>query len=247
MAGRTPEMETAIEVFVRGVGVTRSFTHPYLAEQVDGLWVMRDAPRKRRKYRTEEWVDYGDGVEKTDRVARRHAKGKIAVCAMLDAGESDEALRAEYRSHGYRLLVTEPVMVHTLKRIPRFEQPLEIRRVLDEDLANRVNKAARARQTLAEHLEEGAPLRQYVALEKRTPVGWVRSIDTGPGTWCSDMYVKPKYRRRGIGRALMERMLRDDRQHGASLAVLTASHTGALLYPLVGYRQIGTLLLYSPK
>jgi hypothetical protein len=42
------------------------------------------------------------------------------------------------------------------------------------------------------------------------------------------------------------RMLRDDRDNGAELAVLTASHTGALLYPLVGYRQIATLYLYTP-
>jgi hypothetical protein len=42
-------------------------------------------------------------------------------------------------------------------------------------------------------------------------------------------------------------MLRDDREHGADRAVLTASHTGALLYPLVGYRQIATLYLYTPR
>ena len=30
-------------------------------------------------------------------------------------------------------------------------------------------------------------------------------------------------------------MLREDRADGSKLAVLTASHTGAELYPLVGY------------
>lgn len=34
---------------------------------------------------------------------------------------------------------------------------------------------------------------------------------------------------------------------GAERAVLTASHAGAKLYPLVGYRELGTLLLYTPK
>ena len=61
------------------------------------------------------------------------------------------------------------------------------------------------------------------------------------------MYVVPSFRRRGIGRALLCRMLRDDRDGGAKMAVLLASHTGAKLYPVVGYEQIGTLLLFTPS
>jgi len=61
------------------------------------------------------------------------------------------------------------------------------------------------------------------------------------------MYVQAQFRRRGIARALMSEMLRDDRAGGAKLAVLTASHAGAKLYPIVGYKQIGTLMLYTPK
>jgi hypothetical protein len=42
-------------------------------------------------------------------------------------------------------------------------------------------------------------------------------------------------------------MLQDDAAYGARQAVLLASHTGAKLYPVVGYEQIGTLLLYAPE
>jgi predicted acetyltransferase len=51
-------------------------------------------------------------------------------------------------------------------------------------------------------------------------------------------------RRRGIGTALLAKMLRDDRAHGARQSVLLASHAGALLYPHVGYEQIGMLLMF---
>jgi predicted acetyltransferase len=79
-------------------------------------------------------------------------------------------------------------------------------------------------------------------------LGWVRSIAAGDGArWCSNMYVLPQHRRRGIGRAMLCRMLRDDRKLGASLAVLTASHTGAKLYTSVGYQQIATLYLFTPR
>ena len=78
-------------------------------------------------------------------------------------------------------------------------------------------------------------------------VGWVRSIVVDDMTWCSNMFVIAKFRRRGIARAMMCRMLRDDGDHGAKLAVLLASHTGAKLYDAVGYEQIGTLLVFMPK
>jgi len=61
------------------------------------------------------------------------------------------------------------------------------------------------------------------------------------------MHVEPSHRRRGIGRAMLCHMLRDDRARGAKCSVLTASHTGALLYPLVGYGRIGTLFMFVPK
>lgn len=73
------------------------------------------------------------------------------------------------------------------------------------------------------------------------------SADDAVMTWCSNMYVLESHRRRGIGRALLAQMLRDDRRHGAVASVLLASHAGARLYPVVGYEQIGELLAYSPR
>jgi GNAT superfamily N-acetyltransferase len=78
---------------------------------------------------------------------------------------------------------------------------------------------------------DDAPFRQYVALDGEDVVGRVRSVDATGATWCADMYVNPSHRRRGIGQALLSTMLRDDRARDSKCSVLTASHTGALLYP----------------
>ena len=51
----------------------------------------------------------------------------------------------------------------------------------------------------------------------------------------------------GLPGPCVYRMLRDDRAASAKTAVLLASHTGARLYPVVGYKQIGTLLVFTPK
>src|SRR5439155_15192313 len=77
---------------------------------------------------------------------------------------------------------------------------------------------------------------------------WVPyGVNAGDSTWCSNMYVRPSHRRRGIGSALLTRMLRDDRARGFKKSVLLSSHTGALVYPRVGYEQIGLLLIFAPK
>jgi GNAT superfamily N-acetyltransferase len=161
--------------------------------------------------------------------------------------EGDERLKAAYKKLGYRLLGTEPLFVHRLEKIPRPAIPIAIERVRTPEMAARFGKATRTRPIRAEDFDEGAPFRQYVALEDAELVGWVRSVDAGNATWCSNMYVRPARRRRGIGRALLARMLRDDRARGATKSVLLSSHTGALLYPRVGYEQIGQLLIFAPR
>jgi GNAT superfamily N-acetyltransferase len=115
-------------------------------------------------------------------------------------------------------------------------------------VAERVATAAGSRQMLDEHVgRDDAPLRQYAALDGDAVVGWVRSIVVGDRTWVSNMHVLPAYRRRGIARAMLARLLRDDRDRGSRASVLLASHTGAKLYPVVGYETIGELLLFTPR
>jgi len=242
------EMEFAIEVFVRGHCVGKSRTHPYVATQVGSLWVMRDAPRKNaRDYRKEEWIAHGVEAREVDAIARRHTRGRFFVCAMLRAGEPDGPTRTAYKSLGHRLLATEGFFIQRLERIPKSASPARIERLRTPELAAQLGRLTRTRPLSDELLGDRAPFRQYVALDGARIVGWVRSVDAAGATWCADMHVQPSHRRRGIGRALLCRMLRDDRKRGARCSVLTASHTGASLYPLVGYERIGTLFMFVPK
>lgn len=249
----TPENIThAIEAFVRGFTFTRSITHPYVGEQIGELWSMRDAPRsgKSPRYRTEEWVAHGIAPSEIDQFVREQTRGRFTLCTICADSESDEEMRADFKELGYRLNTTEPLMVHSLQEIPTFERPVRLERVTTLAMAERLNKAARARQLLPEHLpSDGSletPIRQYVALADDEIVGRVASVVTGEDTWVSNMYVTPEFRRRGIARSLMGQMLLDDRTAGARQSVLLATHTGAKLYPVVGYEQIGTLYIFTP-
>ena len=91
-------------------------------------------------------------------------------------------------------------------------------------------------------------MRLYAGLIDDVVVGWVSSIEVGGMTWCANMFVKANFRRFGIAKALMCKMLCDDRKYGSQLAVLTASHVVAMLYLIVGYSTLGTLYdLYHPE
>lgn len=241
-------LAAAIEVFARGFAFTRSFTHPFLAERVGPLWALRDGPRVRPDYRAQEWIAADLAPAEAVALVKANAVGRYAICHIRGRDEDDSAIRAEYKQLGYRLRVTEPMFSHDLKRIPAVESPIRIDRVLTRDVADRLATTARSRQILPRHLNDpAAPIRQYVAVDSRDAiVGWVRSIVVGDATWVWNMYVVEKNRRRGIGSALLAQMLRDDRKAGATASYLLASHAGAKLYPRLGYRQIGELLLYSP-
>jgi GNAT superfamily N-acetyltransferase len=249
MAKSSSDLHDAIDAFLRGFCTTKSRTHPYEWRSIDGVWIMRDVPRRNpRNYRKEEWIAYGIDPAAVDRTARRHTRGRFFICAVHGADEPSEPLRDVYKQLGYRLLVTEPFFLHRLKRIPRTPAPVAIRQIRTRALAEQFGKATRTRAIPPEHLDPGAPFRQYVALDGEKIVGWVRSVVAGDhASWCSDMYVRPSHRRRGIGTSLLCKMLRDDRKQGARRSVLLASHTGALLYPRVGYEQIGGLLIFAPR
>jgi GNAT superfamily N-acetyltransferase len=241
-------IDEAIETFVRGFCHGKSVTHPYEATRLGRIWIMRDAPRKNpRYYRKEEWVAYGVDPAKVDEAARSQTRGRFFVCAIVEVDESDEPLLAAYKQLGYRLLAREGMFRHNLARISRPACPVAIHRVNTPELAIRFGKATRSRPMRDADLASESTVRQYVAEDDDALIGWVRSTAVDSATWCSDMFVRPEYRRQGIGRALLARMLRDDRSRGAKASVLLASRAGALLYPEVGYERIGTLMIFAPK
>ncbi len=250
---REAAIREGIEVFVHGYCFGRSLTFPHLASQVEGVWWLRDAERKNpADYRKEEWVTFGVEPSEVDRIARHYTRGRYFVCAMSPLLVKDEQLCGQYKQLGYRLLTTEPLFVHSLARIPKVaaREPIggafRIEQVQDEALAERFAEASGTKVIEPQYWETPAPFRQYVAIDDEQIVGWVRSVRVGANAWVANMNVIEAFRRRGIGTALLARLLRDDRKRGVRKSVLLATHTGAMLYPNLGYRAIGVLYIFAP-
>ncbi len=264
--GSEEEFARAVEVFARGYAFTRSVIHPYVAERLPELpggagsvWVLRDAPRRDpRQYRREEWVGHGPVAADLGSLAGAHARSPFVLAVIRGLDEPSTPLRAEYKSRGFRFRGAEPLMVHRLGRIPAVPAArtaggtvVRTTRVTTPALAERLGAATRRRPLGPELLAEDSPLRQYAAFAGGEVIGWVSSVavhmsEDTVATWCADLYVPAEHRRRGIARALLARLLRDDRASGSTASVLTASRAGAGLYRGAGYEQIGELLAFQP-
>lgn len=170
-----------------------------------------------------------------------------AICAIYSPDASLEAHKKAFRTLGWRLLRTEPVFVHALRDLPPLDSRV-VRATSPEHVA-RICKAAKMRPaTMGVTEGDDAPIRLYEASVEGENLGWVRSIRAGErDSWVSSLNVREAFRRQGYGAGLMAALLHDDRRLGRRASVLLASHTGALLYPKLGYERVGTLMLLMPK
>ncbi len=240
-------ISAAIEVFVAGFCETKSRTWPYESIRTEDVWTLRDVERKNAKvYRKEEWIAFNVAAERVHSLAQQGTRGRYFVCAIIGSGDSPEQLKASYKELGYRLLSTEPMFVHSLQKIPTCLANVKISLLRKPDQAESYAIASRMRPEPPERIVDPS-YRQYLACHDDEIVGWVRSVETPRGNYCTNMVVKPAWRRLGIAHALLAQMLRDDRKRGAAQNVLLSSHTGALVYPQLGYQQIGTLFIFAPK
>lgn len=75
----------------------------------------------------------------------------------------------------------------------------------------------------------------FVAMAGQHPVGMVTTTCFGSSGWVGNLIVEPDFRRRGIGRALMERGIERLRGEGATTVRLEADPPGIPLYRTLGF------------
>ena len=61
----------------------------------------------------------------------------------------------------------------------------------------------------------------------------------------SSMYTDPKYRRKGIAKELLSRVVEEARNYGCGCVQITASDMGVLLYTAFGFRKNGNFMQFN--
>ena len=68
------------------------------------------------------------------------------------------------------------------------------------------------------------------------PTGWIGLL--------SSMYTEPDYRRRGIAKELLRRVVEEAHAYGCGCVQITASDMGVLLYTDFGFKKNGNFMQY---
>jgi GNAT superfamily N-acetyltransferase len=93
-------------------------------------------------------------------------------------------------------------------------------------------------QAELEFLLKACPDGCLVHLSEGRPVAFITALRYEQSAWIGNLLVMPDFRRQGLGRALMEEVLRRLEASGTETVWLTASADGAGLYRSLGFLQI---------
>jgi GNAT superfamily N-acetyltransferase len=243
-------LESALCVFGQAFADLRSIFYPCKFVQDGFLYAVTDTvPRRTDPRGTEYFVANRDPHEVVAKL-REKPRTHYSLSVLHGSDWDLEPVRDRYRGLGFRLLRREPFMQLDLTGVTFADtaSPARIARLTTLYEMERLNAKAGRRQLLPKHLGiDDSLLRVYIATDRSGDLlGWVRSSRIGEFAYVSNMYVREAYRRQGIGRALLNHMLSDDQRLGVKESVLLASMIGATVYPHLGYRQTGTLMIYSP-
>lgn len=243
-------IKEAIDVHIRLVIDNKSRTWPFECVDYGPLRLLRDAKERKHDPRSTKFIAQGVDVKTVAKTIREYRPAKFQINVVIGPDQNVAKVKEDYKSQGFRLMCTFPCFVRELTSLDKGEQigDLRIARVQTLDEAAAVAKAAGGKQIEPEHVGvEKAPKQLYAAWIGEEPVAWVQSIQLQPeAVWVSNMFVACDHRRKGIGKALMRLVLEEDRKRGAKHSVLYSSPLGMNLYPSLGYKQIGVMLLFGP-
>ncbi len=132
--------------------------------------------------------------------------------------------------------------------------PLRIRQLLEEGAAADVDLAPAIYDYCKRHLADGTFV-SWLALDGDRIVGTsgISFVEKPPYFGCpngrigllSSMYTDPAYRRRGIAKALLSKVVAEAKAYGCGTVQITASDMGVLLYADFGFVKNGNFMQYK--
>ena len=136
----------------------------------------------------------------------------------------------------------------TYRRLTRDDLPafirLRIRQLTEEGAENDTDLTPSLMDYYRRHMADGTFV-SWLALDGERIVGTsgMSFVEKPPYFGCpsgkigllSSMYTEPAYRRRGIARTLLDKVVNEARSHGCGAVQITASDMGVKLYAAYGF------------
>ena len=156
-------------------------------------------------------------------------------------------LRARYGQAGYVCTVTEFLMALDLARLP-VEAPSHTVEVAGPGDIERLNAGdPEPRPWVWPQTVAHPGVRHYFIWQDDRVAARAFSWPCDATTaYVSHLFTDPTVRRRGLGRALMLRLLSDCAAQGERWSVLVSSEEGYPLYRNLGYETLGRIFIFEP-
>jgi ribosomal protein S18 acetylase RimI-like enzyme len=235
-----PTIEAAANAFIAGFTRRTLLRRVGMRADVGSLVRMRFSEVQGAALLLDEWLPVCRDPQEV--VAQVRAQGTTPFHYISAIGPNPAELEVSYRTLGYRVSEREYLMVRPLAEVipPPEHQVLRASASSELPLLNAVQESP-----VLVAAELAAPdLRQYYILRNGHPAAWGRAISVAGGMeYVGAVHTQPGYRRQGLARAVMLRMLADGAARGGRFSVLTSSEMGHELYRGLGFRDLAVLLV----
>ena len=141
----------------------------------------------------------------------------------------------------------------THKELDRFIQ-MRIRQLREEGATEDIDLAPALLDYYRRHMADGTFV-SWLAMDRDQIIGTsgMSFVEIPPYFGCpsgkmgllSSMYTDPEYRRRGIAKELLSRVVGEARAYGCVTVQITASDMGVLLYTDFGFVKNGNFMQYK--
>ena len=141
----------------------------------------------------------------------------------------------------------------TARELDTFIQ-MRIRQLREEGAKEEIDLAPALKDYYERHMSDGT-FTSWLALDGDAIIGTsgMSFVEKPPYFGCpsgkigllSSMYTDPAYRRQGIARELLSRVVEEARAYGCGTVQITASDMGVLLYTDFGFVKNGNFMQYK--
>ena len=131
---------------------------------------------------------------------------------------------------------------------------MRIRQLRDEGATEEIDLVPALQDYYRRHMADGTFV-SWLAIDGDRIVGTsgMSFVEKPPYFGCpsgrigllSSMFTEPEYRRRGIARELLSRVVEEARAYGCGTVQITASDMGVLLYTAFGFVKNGNFMQYT--
>ncbi|MBE5778722.1 MAG: GNAT family N-acetyltransferase [Clostridiales bacterium] len=131
---------------------------------------------------------------------------------------------------------------------------IRIKQLREEGATEDIDLRPQLREYYTRHMADGTFV-SWIALDEGRIIATsgMSFVEKPPYFGCpngrigllSSMYTAKEYRRQGIARALLGRVVEEAKQYGCGAVQITASDAGTFLYADFGFRRNGNFMQYS--